>query len=337
MQTPGPSSAVSSRTSSRTSRTSSQTSSHSDSLDSAGDASLDETVRTPGNLSQIEEQARQTEEQVKTPAQTVANTAPIMTPPLQLQQVQQAQVIKHIKEPPPMLTNPQDLDAYCFRMNNWEHVAKGQQGASNTDIFNMLIDSIQINNPYDTKFRVVVTAKRSTQQGRTEIEEKGSELVLEWLLEWFGKSQSGRAHHTFRKWRNFKRKPGEDFQVFITNWETFHQSLIAMGESVSDRILASEFIHAMSLPEGGHQYDGLYEKADFDKTDGGCYQRVLAAARTLHSAGQMRHDKDQPSKSTTLIASEADLEITPELAKTLVSKGWTAPGPAPQRQLRYIE
>ena len=95
MQTPGPSTAESSRTSPQTSsRTSSQTPSRSDSLDSAGDVTLNETVRTPGNLSRIEEQARQTEEQVRTPAQIVASTAPIMTPP---QQIQQAQVIKHIK------------------------------------------------------------------------------------------------------------------------------------------------------------------------------------------------------------------------------------------------
>ena len=127
--------------------------------------------------------------------------------------------VKIYDKPPTLVRTGEYLDRYIFRLNNWKTRIE-RQGASKEEMFDEVIGTIEEDHPLMDKFMTETMKWKDDDEKKKEIQNKGIEIIIQWIRSWLGKSEIANVYKVFMKWINTVREQKEDTLEFLNNWDT---------------------------------------------------------------------------------------------------------------------
>ena len=175
--------------------------------------------------------------------------------------INNAGTIKNLK-PPEMITDTCQFTLYEKRLRRWSRLSSKLLHQTQ---FDLILTSVPIDN--------LLCEKLEGEIGEsTEAEEKGIDVIIDKLREWFGKEED---IDTFVNYKEFEHKTSDinqDLVEFFKEWELLYNKCKARDDTISDRVLAFKLIVSYKLTEMDHKL--VFREAKSHVKDGKVFERT---------------------------------------------------------------
>ena len=178
--------------------------------------------------------------------------------------INNAGTIKNLK-PPDMITDASQFTLYEKRLRRWSRLSSK---LSHQTQFDLILTSIPIDNPLCEKLEGEIGES-------TEAEEKGIDVFIDKLHEWFGKEEDIDAFVNYKECEHKSRDINQDLVEFVNEWELLYNKCKARDDTISDRVLAFKLIVSYKLTEMDHKL--VFREAKSHVKDGKVFERTKQA------------------------------------------------------------
>ena len=219
------------------------------------------------------------------------------------------ETIKNLK-PPDMIADASQFPLYEKRLKRWSRLSSS---LSLQTQFDVILSSVPINNPLCEKLEEEIGDS-------TQAKDKGIEVILDKLREWFGKEEDIDAFVNYKEFECKARENNQDLLEFVNEWESLYNKCKAREDTISDLVLAFKLIVSCRLTEMDHKL--VFREAKSKEKDGKVFDRTKQAIRMFYNAGTLKTF----TEAKTLISDKFDDEnMDDPVIKSLLEKGWKAP------------
>ena len=134
--------------------------------------------------------------------------------------VANTETIKNLK-PPDMIADASQFPLYEKRLKRWSRLSSS---LSLQTQFDVILSSVPINNPLCEKLEEEIGDS-------TQAKDKGIEVILDKLREWFGKEEDIDAFVNYKEFECKARENNQDLLEFVNEWESLYNKCKARGDT----------------------------------------------------------------------------------------------------------